>query len=156
MAMPARLVAVRVALPKLDGDQIELAVPDAALGDQGLGKTADFSRRPAQDGAFNAVFMIEMRVQGRHHQIVMAVLERHQAFGEFALARLRELGVDAVNLHHSEWTAGSAALYHRFGRYCLGWDAQQPRMIVSLLDMGLDGIFSDHVDRMVDGASSLA
>ena len=31
-------------------------------------------------------------------------------------ARLRELGVDAVNLHQSEWTAGTVALYHRFGR----------------------------------------
>ena len=71
-------------------------------------------------------------------------------------ARLRELGVDAVNLHQSEWTAGTVALYHRFGRYCLGWDAQQPRVITSLLDMGMDGIFSDHVDRMVDGAAELA
>ena len=71
-------------------------------------------------------------------------------------ARLRELGVDAVNLHQAEWTAGTVALYHRFGRYCLGWDAQQPRVITSLLDMGMDGIFSDHVDRMVDGAAELA
>jgi glycerophosphoryl diester phosphodiesterase len=87
------------------------------------------------------------------HSTRVAAMDRGP---ELHAARLRELGVDAVNLHHSEWTAGSAALYHRFGRYCLGWDAQQPRMIVSLLDMGLDGIFSDHVDRMVDGASSLA
>jgi glycerophosphoryl diester phosphodiesterase len=64
--------------------------------------------------------------------------------------------VDAVNLHHSEWTAGSVALYHRFGRYCLGWDAQQPRIILSLLDMGIDGVFSDHVDRMVDAAAAFA
>ena len=30
------------------------------------------------------------------------------------------------------------------------------RVITSLLDMGMDGIYSDHVDRMVDGAAELA
>jgi glycerophosphoryl diester phosphodiesterase len=86
------------------------------------------------------------------HSTRLAQLERGQ---EHHAARLRELGVDAINLHHSEWTAGSVALYHRFGRYCLGWDAQQPRVIVSLLDMGIDGVFSDHVDRMVDAAQRM-
>ena len=86
------------------------------------------------------------------HSTRVAALERGP---EHHAARLRELGVDAVNLHQSEWSAGSVALYHRFGRYCLGWDAQQPRMISSLLDMGIDGVFSDHVDRMVDGAAAL-
>jgi glycerophosphoryl diester phosphodiesterase len=87
------------------------------------------------------------------HSTRLAQLERGQ---EHHAARLRELGVDAVNLHHSEWTPGSVALYHRFGRFCLGWDAQQPRVITTLLDMGIDGVFSDHVDRMVDAAARLA
>lgn len=71
-------------------------------------------------------------------------------------ARLRELGVDAVSLHHSEWSAGSVALYHRFGRYCFGRDAQHPRIIRALLDMGIDGVSGDHVDRLVDSAAELA
>jgi glycerophosphoryl diester phosphodiesterase len=87
------------------------------------------------------------------HSTRVPALERGQ---EHHAAALRDLRIDAVNLHHSEWTAGSVALYHRFGRYCLGWDAQQPRIVRSLLDMGMDGIYSDHVDRMVDGAASLA
>lgn len=87
------------------------------------------------------------------HSTRVAAMERGP---EHHAARLRDLGVDAVNLHHSEWTAGSVALYHRFGRYCLGWDAQQPRIIVALLDMGIDGVFSDHVDRMVDAAAAFA
>lgn len=65
-------------------------------------------------------------------------------------AELREHGVDALNLHHSEWNAGLVALCHRFGRYAFGWDAQQPRAIRSLWNMGIDGIYSDHVDRMVE------
>ena len=67
-------------------------------------------------------------------------------------AQLRELQVDAVNLHHSEWSAGMAALFHRFRRLGFGWDAQHHRTITALLDAGVDGIFSDHVDRMVDAA----
>lgn len=71
-------------------------------------------------------------------------------------AVLRSKAIDAVNLHHSEWGAGHVALFHRFGRYTLGWDAQHPRVIRALLDMGIDGLFSDHVDRMVDAADALA
>lgn len=74
---------------------------------------------------------------------------------EHHAAQLRELGIDAVNLHHSEWSAGTVALYHRFGRYCFGWDAQQPRIINALLHMGVDGLYSDHVDRMVDAVAAL-
>ena len=68
---------------------------------------------------------------------------------------LRDLGVDAVNLHHGEWSAGLVALFHRFGRRCLGWDAQHIRIVTALLRAGIDGIFSDHVDRLVDGAEAL-
>lgn len=65
-------------------------------------------------------------------------------------ARLADAGVDAVNLHHSDWTGGHTALFHRFGRLCLGWDAQYRHHLDALLAMGIDGVFSDHVDRMVD------
>lgn len=87
------------------------------------------------------------------HSTRIPALERG---AEHHASRLRELGIDAINLHHSEWSAGTVALYHRFGRYCFGWDAQQPRIISSLLDMGIDGVYSDHVDRMVDASSDLA
>jgi glycerophosphoryl diester phosphodiesterase len=61
-----------------------------------------------------------------------------------------DLGIDAVNMHHTDWDAGLVTLWHRFGRMALGWDAQQPRVLDGLLAMGIDGVFSDHVDRMVD------
>jgi glycerophosphoryl diester phosphodiesterase len=47
------------------------------------------------------------------------------------------------------------SLFRRFGLRCLGWDAQHPRQIDRLLRMRLDGIFGDHVDRLVDGAARL-
>lgn len=78
---------------------------------------------------------------------------RLKAFGdgpERGAAELSRLGIDAVNLHHSEWTGGLTTLFHRFGLVCLGWDAQLPRHLAELLAMGIDGVFSDHVDRMME------
>lgn len=86
------------------------------------------------------------------HSTRLASLERTP---EHHAARLRELGIDAVNLHHSEWSGGMVALYHRFRRLTLGWDAQHERVLRALLETGIDGVFSDHVDRMVDAESSL-
>ena len=65
-------------------------------------------------------------------------------------AQLSAAGIDAVNMHYNEWTGGLTTLFHRFGRLAFGWDAQHDRVIRSLVRMGIDGIYSDHVDRMVD------
>ena len=63
---------------------------------------------------------------------------------------LRNAGIGVVNLHESDWTAGMTTLFHRFGVLCFGWDAQLPRVLSQLLAKGVDGVYSDHVDRMVD------
>ena len=41
-------------------------------------------------------------------------------------------------------------MFHRFERFAFGWDAQHARVLDELLTMGVDAIYSDHVDRMVD------
>ncbi len=64
--------------------------------------------------------------------------------------QLRNAGIDCVNLHESDWSAGLTTLFHRFGLECFGWDAQLPRVLDQLLAKGVDGVFSDHVDRMTD------
>ena len=64
-------------------------------------------------------------------------------------ASLAEAGIDAVNLHHSDWTGGHTTLFHRFGVLAFGWDAQFDRILDGLLDLGIDGVYSDHVDRMM-------
>ena len=66
-------------------------------------------------------------------------------------ADLAGSGVDAVNLPEPDWSGGLVTLFQRFGLLCLGWDAQHPRQIDRLLKLGLDGIYGDHVDRLVDG-----
>ena len=65
-------------------------------------------------------------------------------------AQLAGAGIDAVNMHYTDWTGGLTTLFHRFGRLAFGWDAQHERMVLELARMGIDGVYSDHVDRMVD------
>jgi glycerophosphoryl diester phosphodiesterase len=87
------------------------------------------------------------------HGVRLVASTRLRAFEhgpERGAAELARLGIDAVNLHHSEWSGGLTTLFHRFGVICLGWDAQLPRHLAELLDMGIDGVFSDHVDRMME------
>lgn len=68
---------------------------------------------------------------------------------------LRNAGIDCINAHESDWSAGLTTLFHRFGVQCLGWDAQLPRVLDQVLAKGVDGVFSDHVDRMVDAIENL-
>ena len=65
-------------------------------------------------------------------------------------ATLAAAGVDAVNLHWSDWNGGLTTLFHRFDLVVFGWDCQHRRQLDALLRMGIDGLYSDHVDRMVD------
>ena len=64
-------------------------------------------------------------------------------------ADLATAGIDVVNLHREDWNGGLTTLYHRFGVFAFGWDAQQVRHIAELVDAGIDAVYSDHVDRMV-------
>jgi glycerophosphoryl diester phosphodiesterase len=65
-------------------------------------------------------------------------------------ATLREHGIDAINLHHTDWTGGTVVLFHRFERVTFGWDMQEPHVLSAAFRMGLDGVFSDWVDRMIE------
>jgi glycerophosphoryl diester phosphodiesterase len=64
-------------------------------------------------------------------------------------AQLAAAGIDAVNLHHTEWNGGHVALFHRFEIFTLAWDCQFDRVLDEMLDAGMDGVYSDHVDRMM-------
>jgi glycerophosphoryl diester phosphodiesterase len=68
-------------------------------------------------------------------------------------AQLADAGIDAVNLHESDWTGGLTTLFHRFDVLTFGWDAQFDRVLDNLLAMGIDGVYSDHVDRMMEAVA---
>ena len=70
-------------------------------------------------------------------------------------ASLSQHGIDALNMHITDWNGGLVALAHRFGLAAFGWDLQHPPVILDVLRMGLDAIFSDWVDRMVDAQRML-
>jgi glycerophosphoryl diester phosphodiesterase len=77
-------------------------------------------------------------------------LRRMRDGPERRAAQLADAGIDAVNLHYTDWTGGLTTLFHRFERYAFGWDAQHDRQLSALLRMGIDAVYSDHVDRMMD------
>jgi len=77
-------------------------------------------------------------------------LRRIKEGPERRAADLAAAGVDAINLHATDWSGGLTTLFHRFERFAFGWDAQFERVLRSLLAMGCDAVYSDYVDRMVD------
>jgi glycerophosphoryl diester phosphodiesterase len=81
-------------------------------------------------------------------------LSRMKDGPERRAATLASKGIDAVNLHQTDWTGGLTTLFHRFGVLAFGWDAQAPRIIGELVDAGIDGIYGDHVDRLVDAVTA--
>ena len=64
-------------------------------------------------------------------------------------AELAAARIDAVNLRQQYWTGGLTTLFHRFDVLCFGWDAQHERQIARLIDLGIDGLYSDY--RRSDG-----
>ena len=64
-------------------------------------------------------------------------------------ATLAEVGIDALNMHWTDWNAGLVTLLHRFERAAFAWDAQQPRALALSFAYGMDGVYSDYVDRLM-------
>jgi glycerophosphoryl diester phosphodiesterase len=77
-------------------------------------------------------------------------LHRIKEGPERRAATLANEGIDCINMHHSDWNGGLVALFHRFDRTTFGWDMQDDHVLRPALRMGLDGVYSDWVDRMVD------
>jgi glycerophosphoryl diester phosphodiesterase len=81
-------------------------------------------------------------VHSERRDHIRTPLERH-AF------ELSSLGIDAMNMHHTDWTGGLVALFHRFGVRAFAWDVQEVRHLRAVLRMQVDGLYCDRPDRMV-------
>ena len=81
------------------------------------------------------------------HSTKLSMLDRGP---ERHAADLARAGIDVINLHHREWSGGLVTLFHRFGVMAFGWDMQFEHVLRPALRMGLDGVFSDYVDVMID------
>ena len=65
-------------------------------------------------------------------------------------ATLANEGIDAINMHHTDWNGGLVTLVHRFELCAIAWDLQFEHVLRPILRMGIDGVHSDWVDRMMD------
>ena len=63
--------------------------------------------------------------------------------------RMVALGIDALNLHWSDWSEPLADAFRAHGRALFGWDAQDETALARLLELGVDAVFSDHVALMM-------
>ena len=68
--------------------------------------------------------------------------------GDERARRMQQLEIDAVNLHHSQWTPGLREALAARGRLAFAWDLQTRADLEAALALGVDGVYSDHVDRM--------
>jgi glycerophosphoryl diester phosphodiesterase len=62
--------------------------------------------------------------------------------------RMRDLGIDALNLHHTQWSRDLVGAIQAAGRLAFAWDLQTGPDLRAALALGVDGVYSDHVDRM--------
>jgi glycerophosphoryl diester phosphodiesterase len=92
-------------------------------------------------GALRAATTARLVHSERRDQIRVP-LERHAY-------ELSTLGVDAMNMHHGDWSAGLVALFHRFDVLAFAWDAQEVRHLRAVLRMSIDALYCDRPDRMV-------
>jgi glycerophosphoryl diester phosphodiesterase len=81
-------------------------------------------------------------VHSRRRDRIGPELESHAA-------RLAALGVDAMNMHYTDWNPGLVALFHRFSIRAFAWDTQHVRTLRAMLECGIDAVYADRVDRMV-------
>jgi glycerophosphoryl diester phosphodiesterase len=96
----------------------------------------------------NASDLSEIDLGGAHRAVtlrgnVIRTGRRHHAFDH-----AREVGVEAINARWMWWSRSTVDEVHGRGMLAFGYDAQRRRSLERCVRLGLDGVFSDHVDRM--------
>lgn len=82
--------------------------------------------------------------------VLSTTLKKMTESPESLMARLSSQRIDALNMPQSDWTGGLVALAHRFELLAFAWDVQQIYRAEEILRMGIDGVYGDHVDVLVD------
>jgi glycerophosphoryl diester phosphodiesterase len=81
-------------------------------------------------------------VHSARRRAIATPLERHAA-------DLANAGIDAMNMHHTDWSGGLVSLFHRFDVRAFAWDVQEVRHLRAALAIGVDALYCDRPDRMV-------
>jgi glycerophosphoryl diester phosphodiesterase len=77
-----------------------------------------------------------------HARLLLGPNRRHQ------LQAAKAAGVTAINARWMWWRRSLVEEVHALDMLAFGYDAQKSSSIQRCVDVGLDGMFSDHVDRM--------
>jgi len=98
----------------------------------------------------NAEFLETVRARTAEPRLIVSTWRKNLP-GSFErhVADLATAGIDGINLHHTEWTAGLVAMVHRFERTAFAWDVQEVRHMRAVLKMRIDGFYADDVTRMM-------
>lgn len=136
------------------GTDFELSID--AKEDRVIGPMADVARAAGAPGRLWICSPDLEALRARRLELADVKLVHSPGYGgvtpagfERHAADLAAAGIDALNLHHSDWTLGTVTLVHRFDVRALAWDAQEMRHLLRALRFGVDGVFSDRVDRML-------
>lgn len=168
-----RVRGFRRSIADLNRSQLPSHIPTLAELWQSCGMLHDLSVDIKDDAATDVLVRVaqesrfdlrKLWVCHHRHDEVLSIRKRHDEIRVVDSTRLNRLknglemrssenaqaGVDAINMHFTDWTGGSVTLAHRFGVLAFGWDIQFAHQLENSLKMGLDAVYSDHVDRMVD------
>lgn len=74
---------------------------------------------------------------------------RHRADPLTHARRLSGLGIEVLNLHHRYCAPAVVSACHSEGILLFGWGVQHTWLMRRLIRRGVDGIMSDHVDRLL-------
>ncbi len=70
--------------------------------------------------------------------------------------QLASARIDALNMPHHDWSAEVVGAVQGAGLRAFAWDLQEPDALTRLLALGIDGVYSDHTDRMMAAIAARA
>jgi len=72
------------------------------------------------------------------------------------LPQMKAAGVEAINARWMWWTSAMVRQVHDLGLLAFGYDTQREVSLRRCFRIGLDGVFSDHVERMLTARAEAA
>ncbi|HWB66654.1 MAG TPA: glycerophosphodiester phosphodiesterase [Mycobacteriales bacterium] len=138
---------------------------DLAIDVKATPVAAAIRRSAAARGALDRLWLVTPAGAKQTAEILQAAAGAHlavsvrattllgPAFGR-TLAAAAEAGCSAVNARWPWWSGGRVDLVHQRGLLAFGYDAQRRASLRRCVALGLDGVFSDHVERMLDVAAA--
>jgi glycerophosphoryl diester phosphodiesterase len=150
-ALPSHLPALEDLYRSLGSDfELSLDVKHEAAGPETL-RVADAAGATARLWLchWNWKALLPWRDRSPAVRLVDSTSMRHmRTAGPERALRMQSHGIDALNLHHRDWTPALREALAAHGILAFGWDLQEPSDLRAALQLGLDAVYSDHVDRM--------